>query len=179
MISVCQCLEKALSQIKSHSYPPVCCRTDVETSVTKCHMMALPSHKPLVPCSVTMDKVESCELEYKIPIVLHNYIRYDDRIKTFVDRWPKFLPGPSIEEMARAGFVYLGFSDLVKCFSCGIMLKEWGPEDCAWKEHMCHSEQCKFICLLEGFKVKPEKNKPLVSDREKLPESTGDYDCPW
>ena len=40
---------------------------------------------------------------------------------------------------------FLGQADLVRCYQCGIGLKDWSPEDDVLEEHIRHSSDCSFL----------------------------------
>ncbi|KAH3736474.1 hypothetical protein DPMN_043043 [Dreissena polymorpha] len=62
--------------------------------------------------------------------------------------WPLEQPHP--EALCDAGFFYTGQSyDLVRCFCCGIGLKDFSDTDNPLLEHTKHSEKCPF--LLDHF----------------------------
>lgn len=71
------------------------------------------------------------------------YIDEKERIKTFVD-WPMYMR-PTSEELAGAGFYYLGTADRVCCFCCGVTLRNWKLTDTAIMEHQRHAPHCLFI----------------------------------
>eukprot|EP00105_Crassostrea_gigas_P044871 XP_019929019.1 PREDICTED: baculoviral IAP repeat-containing protein 7-B [Crassostrea gigas] len=52
--------------------------------------------------------------------------------------------------LASAGFFYAGYGDCCKCFSCGIGLGKWEPEDNPWVEHARWSQECPFILQMKG-----------------------------
>ena len=79
----------------------------------------------------------------QLPIKYKPFRFYEDRLSTF-DDWPKFMnPRPS--SLARAGFIYTGRSDKVKCFECGVTLCNWEPSDEPISEHIRWSSMCKYI----------------------------------
>ncbi|NWR27423.1 XIAP ligase, partial [Tachuris rubrigastra] len=65
------------------------------------------------------------------------------RLGTFVE----FPPGcpVSASALARAGFVYTGEGDRVKCFSCHATIEGWASGDSAAERHKQLSPNCKFI----------------------------------
>ncbi|NWX18272.1 XIAP ligase, partial [Aegotheles bennettii] len=65
------------------------------------------------------------------------------RLGTFVDFPPGCPVSPS--QLARAGFVYTGEGDKVKCFSCHVTIEGWAPGDSAAESHKKLSPNCKFI----------------------------------
>ena len=83
-----------------------------------------------------------------LPLALPNFCTFDSRCITFKEGWPKYLPGPKYEDLARAGFVYKGVGDRVECFCCGICLKDWEWCDNAYAEHRRWSKDCTFAQLV-------------------------------
>uniref|UniRef100_A0A8C5LM73 Uncharacterized protein n=1 Tax=Leptobrachium leishanense TaxID=445787 RepID=A0A8C5LM73_9ANUR len=74
----------------------------------------------------------------------------DVRLDSF-KRWPENSHiNPA--DLARAGFYYTGISDAVKCFSCGISLYSFEPEDDPYIEHMKHSSSCEVLCTMTHIK---------------------------
>ncbi|NXT41721.1 XIAP ligase, partial [Pelecanoides urinatrix] len=65
------------------------------------------------------------------------------RLGTFV-AFPLGCP-VSASALARAGFVYTGEGDKVKCFSCHTTVEGWAPGDSAVERHKKVSPNCRFI----------------------------------
>ncbi|NXJ61620.1 XIAP ligase, partial [Rostratula benghalensis] len=65
------------------------------------------------------------------------------RLATFVE-FPLDCP-VSASALARAGFVYTGESDKVKCFSCHVIIEGWTLGDSAVEKHKNLSPNCRFI----------------------------------
>ncbi|PKK26775.1 E3 ubiquitin-protein ligase XIAP isoform X2 [Columba livia] len=65
------------------------------------------------------------------------------RLGTFAE-FPRGCP-VSASALARAGFVYAGEGDKVKCFSCHKTAEGWAPGDSAIERHRKLSPNCKFI----------------------------------
>ncbi|NWS15994.1 XIAP ligase, partial [Pachyramphus minor] len=65
------------------------------------------------------------------------------RLATFVE-FPLGCPVPA-SALARAGFVYTGEGDKVKCFSCHATIEGWASGDSAVERHKQLSPNCKFI----------------------------------
>lgn len=47
--------------------------------------------------------------------------------------------------LVEAGFYYTGQADHVRCFSCGISLKDWGFHDDPWTAHARYSPECSYL----------------------------------
>jgi baculoviral IAP repeat-containing protein 5 len=82
------------------------------------------------------------------------------RLDTFRD-WPfqsdcNCTPSAMVE----AGFYYCPTDvtpDQVRCFTCGLELESWEPQDVPWDQHATHSEKCPWVEMkpkeLNGTKV--------------------------
>lgn len=72
-----------------------------------------------------------------------NFIVESVRLKTFNIQWP--LSSPTPEDLAAAGFYYLGDKDRVRCGFCGIQVGKWEKEDNPMMLHDEWSPSCQFI----------------------------------
>ncbi|KAK6172083.1 hypothetical protein SNE40_018041 [Patella caerulea] len=71
------------------------------------------------------------------------------RVATFIN-WPRQSPTPSKEEIAEAGFFYLGREDAVQCFYCAGILKSWLDDDIPWQEHAKWFPKCPYLLRIKG-----------------------------
>ncbi|XP_055959450.1 baculoviral IAP repeat-containing protein 2 isoform X2 [Patella vulgata] len=71
------------------------------------------------------------------------------RVATFAN-WPRRSPIPSKEQIAEAGFYYLGREDAVQCFFCAGVLKSWKDDDIPWKEHAKWFPKCPYLLRIKG-----------------------------
>lgn len=71
------------------------------------------------------------------------FTSYSSRLKSF-EKWPKQMK-PTGQELAHAGFYYLGSGDSVRCFHCRVQLYNWETKDHAIIEHKRLSPLCKFV----------------------------------
>ncbi|XP_058519962.1 baculoviral IAP repeat-containing protein 3 [Ochotona princeps] len=70
------------------------------------------------------------------------------RFKTFFN-WPSsLLVHP--EQLASAGFYYVGHSDDVKCFCCDGGLRCWEQGDDPWVEHAKWFPRCEYLIRIKG-----------------------------
>ncbi|KAL4232728.1 Baculoviral IAP repeat-containing protein 2 [Mactra antiquata] len=76
------------------------------------------------------------------------YSSQSARRQTF-GNWPS-TTGQDGSRMAVYGFFYTGQQDLIRCFQCGIGLKDWSHSDEPLFEHVRHSGQCPFLRELLG-----------------------------
>ena len=85
------------------------------------------------------------------------------RLQTFLT-WPQdALIQP--QELVEAGFYYTKEDDGVKCFVCGISLKNWEMSDTAWGEHKKWSPNCP---LVKEHEVNIAKNNRQPNSLENL-----------
>jgi hypothetical protein len=74
-----------------------------------------------------------------------DYVDLERRVQSFdaspghVHRWQ------TARQLAEAGFFHVGPDDNVRCFQCDGGLKNWQPNDDAWKEHVRWFPRCPFI----------------------------------
>ncbi|XP_077402386.1 baculoviral IAP repeat-containing protein 2 [Vanacampus margaritifer] len=72
----------------------------------------------------------------------------DERLLTFVN-WPTRIPVRP-EQLARAGFYYVGRNDDVKCFCCDGGLRCWESGDDPWVEHAKWFPRCEYLLQEKG-----------------------------
>ncbi|XP_053385331.1 E3 ubiquitin-protein ligase XIAP-like isoform X2 [Mercenaria mercenaria] len=74
-----------------------------------------------------------------------DYITNEKRLSTF--QTTKWLVNekPDRGILADLGFFYTGREDLVRCYVCGIGLKDWVKNDDVLKEHVKHSPKCTYL----------------------------------
>ncbi|XP_020851853.1 baculoviral IAP repeat-containing protein 2-like isoform X1 [Phascolarctos cinereus] len=70
------------------------------------------------------------------------------RMKTFVT-WPPQIPVHP-EQLASAGFYYIGCDDDVKCFCCDGGLRCWESGDDPWVEHAKWFPRCEYLNRMKG-----------------------------
>ena len=92
-----------------------------------------------------------------------------NRLGTFNGRWP---PNSCMrpQELAKAGFYYVGVADVVRCIFCQISLKAWEPGDVPMEEHRKHSPSCPFVLQQNiGNVPLPLPNSHVQSPSETFP----------
>lgn len=94
---------------------------------------------------------------YKTP----NMLFYEDRLQTF-QNWSRQIK-PDKYSLAKAGFYYTGTGDKVRCFSCGVGVMVWEPNDDPWTEHAKWSENCVYLKMTGHDKGSMKANKKTVS----------------
>ncbi|KAH3736388.1 hypothetical protein DPMN_042951 [Dreissena polymorpha] len=75
------------------------------------------------------------------------YAAVEDRTESFRN-WPRTRP--TIPALCQSGFFYTGNDDLVRCFCCGIGLKDFSDTDDPLQEHVRHSRNCAYLLVLLG-----------------------------
>jgi baculoviral IAP repeat-containing protein 7/8 len=87
---------------------------------------------------------DTCGFGDEAIVKFPRYTMPAERLKTF-DKWPE-AKKPTAGELVQAGFFFVGPSDLVVCFSCGLGLDEWKHNDSPWGEHERHLiGECNFL----------------------------------
>ena len=76
---------------------------------------------------------------------LDHYKHLNERLQSFENPdWPSGVP-VTTEELARAGWFYVGRDDRVQCPWCGGCVFNWVPGDSALGEHRRHFPHCDFV----------------------------------
>ena len=75
-----------------------------------------------------------------------SYSCCNDRVKSYED-WPKYHH-PSPAQHSKSGFFYMNRGDRVRCFYCGIVLKDWNIMDIPNTRHKKESKDCKFLKMI-------------------------------
>nr|XP_033784687.1 baculoviral IAP repeat-containing protein 1 isoform X2 [Geotrypetes seraphini] len=78
--------------------------------------------------------------------------------------WPKDAHADPTA-LAKAGFFYIGTSDNVQCFSCGLRIHSFEPGDDVWAEHMKFKSKCKYL----SNSMSVEGKQALCDRRDALP----------
>ena len=73
-----------------------------------------------------------------------NYTDQATRLQSF-KYWGGVLPK---EELAEAGFYMIACRDVVRCFSCHVVLQDWERTDNVIDEHRRHNPECPFLAQL-------------------------------
>nr|XP_033803888.1 inhibitor of apoptosis protein-like [Geotrypetes seraphini]XP_033803889.1 inhibitor of apoptosis protein-like [Geotrypetes seraphini]XP_033803890.1 inhibitor of apoptosis protein-like [Geotrypetes seraphini] len=73
---------------------------------------------------------------------------YAARVKTFMNWSPRIPVRP--EQLANAGFYYVGGNDDVKCFCCDGGLRCWESGDDPWTEHAKWFPRCEYLLHIKG-----------------------------
>ncbi|WP_366139432.1 RING-HC finger protein [uncultured Endozoicomonas sp.] len=71
------------------------------------------------------------------------------RLETFDRRWTGRVAATT-QQIAEAGFFYIGDRDRVKCWYCNGGLQNWEPQDEPWKEHAKWFPTCDFLLSQMG-----------------------------
>ena len=67
----------------------------------------------------------------------------DTRLLTFRD-WPQAMPQRP-KDLAEAGFFYTQIGDACRCFSCGLLLRDWRSFDIVAQEHFKFRSNCYYL----------------------------------
>ncbi|XP_076810466.1 baculoviral IAP repeat-containing protein 3-like [Clavelina lepadiformis] len=86
--------------------------------------------------------------------------REEMRLDTFDRRWPSAKVKATKQQIAKAGFFFLGQRDRTKCWYCNGGLQNWDPNDEPWTEHAKWFPGCEFVLRRKGMQfVKDLFNK--------------------
>ena len=75
--------------------------------------------------------------------IYSGYMDYIKRRNTFTDNWPLQIRQKG-DELAANGFYYTGYSDHVRCFQEGCLIKNWKTMDRAGQRHLQENPGCVF-----------------------------------
>ncbi|KAL8575374.1 hypothetical protein ACOMHN_048667 [Nucella lapillus] len=71
------------------------------------------------------------------------------RRRTFTNPWDESRL-PPLEDVVQSGMFYAGYADCVRCFFCGVGLKNWVVTDDVWTEHIRWRPTCQFLKTIKG-----------------------------
>jgi baculoviral IAP repeat-containing protein 2/3 len=108
------------------------------------------SHTRQIPQLSTMDMKRYGVYPHAGP-VHKDFASLDSRIMSFATcgNWPKNSPMLP-KELALAGFYYVGRTDYVTCFYCGLGLCDWVKGDEPWSQHCGWFSDCHYVRLNKG-----------------------------
>ncbi|XP_053389942.1 baculoviral IAP repeat-containing protein 3-like [Mercenaria mercenaria] len=112
---------------------------------------------------VTNDAISSRRINHKFP----DYENSQHRMDSF-NNWPCADVIASCV-LVEAGFYYAGFSDCVRCFSCGGGLRNWEYGDGPWEEHARWFPECKFLRERKGLEFVRRYQETRTDSDEELP----------
>ena len=94
------------------------------------------------------------------------------RLQSF-KHWGGVLP---VQELAEGGFYMIARRDVVKCFSCNVVVQDWERSDNVIDEHHRHSPKCSFLLNFSSSKVNDDQksidkipfqsNEPIVVTKD-------------
>lgn len=94
---------------------------------------------PMQPQAVSSSMKPPEHPEYAIEAV---------RLRSYED-WPKMMK-QNPQQLTDAGFFYTSKGDRVKCFSCGVGLRDWDENDEPWEQHALWHSTCEYLKLVKG-----------------------------
>lgn len=135
----------------------------------------IPFDQNLLDQSLSVN-ADECGLRRQSSEINHpDYSAYNNRLESFVN-WPISVRQRP-DELADAGFFYIGTGDRVKCFACGGGLKDWQIDDIPWDEHaLWYGDECMYVKhsrgedfvkrIKERYELKKQQNNILVTSTE-------------
>ncbi|XP_052238927.1 baculoviral IAP repeat-containing protein 3-like isoform X2 [Dreissena polymorpha] len=110
-----------------------------------------------MPACFTNRTFQDTQSRQNVPVAMvlepPRYPRYsteESRMQSYLS-W--FHTTPTAEECAIAGFFYTGKCDLIRCFHCGIGLKDFSAADNPLVEHIKNAKTCPYLEALLGPKA--------------------------
>lgn len=76
------------------------------------------------------------------------FAKIEERKNSYKD-WPMQMK-QTPDDLAEAGLFYTKEGDKVKCYDCGLGLKEWEEIDVPWIEHVKYSKNCHYVNFIKG-----------------------------
>ncbi|XP_052812106.1 uncharacterized protein LOC128239484 isoform X1 [Mya arenaria] len=80
--------------------------------------------------------------------------------------WGRQLPTPFA--LTSAGFFFTGEDDLVRCYECGIGLKDFSEGDDPLREHAQHAPRCRFIADYFGSQANIDAYTRRMEDPDEI-----------
>ena len=110
---------------------------------------------------VTVGSNTQIEEVSKHSLIFPDYNDQSVRLQSF-KYWGGVLPA---QELAEAGFYMIARRDVVRCFSCNVVVQDWERTDNVMDEHRRHSPYCTFLktFLSSAGKATNELFSPLSS----------------
>ncbi|KAL4222177.1 hypothetical protein ACF0H5_018217 [Mactra antiquata] len=106
------------------------------------------------------------------PARFPEYADYKVRMDSYIN-WTSERHNPV--HLSKAGFFYTGNGDLVRCFQCGVGLKDFITDIVPTIEHARYSPDCKFLEKLVGTHGLTDIKRNLISsDPNCIRQSNGD-----
>ncbi|KAH3736537.1 E3 ubiquitin-protein ligase XIAP-like [Dreissena polymorpha] len=102
--------------------------------------------------------------EPNYPTAKYPNFRHEEVRRQSFSTWPRTRP--SAHDFAPRGFFYTGIGDLVRCFCCGIGLKDFSDTDNSLMEHAKHSRNCAFLLELFGSREQLQRYTQSVATQE-------------
>ncbi|XP_045195929.2 baculoviral IAP repeat-containing protein 3-like [Mercenaria mercenaria] len=112
---------------------------------------------------VINDAMSSRHIKHKFP----DYENSQHRMDSF-SNWP-CADVIASRVLVEAGFFYAGFSDCVRCFSCGGGLRNWEYGDGPWEEHARWFHECKFLIEQKGLEFVRRYQETHTDSVDELP----------
>ncbi|KAH3729018.1 hypothetical protein DPMN_054981 [Dreissena polymorpha] len=131
-----------------------------QNSVTN-NISRLASAVPVNEASDSLTPISADQTPFKRRKTLPRYPRYvteSFRHQSYLN-WPHAIPTKT--ECVIAGFFYTGESDLIRCFQCGIGLKDFSHEDDPMAEHIRNAESCLYLDAMFSPEGLIKKRKEL------------------
>ncbi|VDH90557.1 Hypothetical predicted protein [Mytilus galloprovincialis] len=101
------------------------------------------SDEKLSTDSITHRTTRPSQLKYP------NYESLQSRKDSYFD-WPANRSSLHPYDLSECGLFFTHFEDCVRCFHCGIGLRNWEEDDNPWVEHARWSRKCQYLIRRKG-----------------------------
>ncbi|XP_052243432.1 baculoviral IAP repeat-containing protein 3-like [Dreissena polymorpha] len=125
------------------------------------NISSLASAVPINETSYSLTPILTGQTPFKRRKNLPRYPRYVTESSRHQSYFNWFHVIPTEKECVIAGFFYTGEFDLIRCFQCGIGLKDFSPADDPMAEHIRNSESCLYLEAMFGLEGLTKLRKEL------------------
>ena len=115
----------------------------------------------MAPSGVTLSRSVVARLGGSASVTPENYGSVVERKRSFDGCSLNRL---FIEKLVRAGFVYTGDGDKVRCFQCGVTCGNWQRADIPFNIHQQHNPCCPYLQKFTCKRKPPRAQMVIASD---------------
>ncbi|XP_076076501.1 putative inhibitor of apoptosis isoform X5 [Mytilus galloprovincialis] len=106
-----------------------------------------------IPYTWSDEKLSTDSIAHRVarpsPLKYQNYESLQSRKDSYFD-WPTNRSSLHPYDLSECGLFFTHFEDCVRCFHCGIGLRNWEEDDNPWVEHARWSRKCQYLIRRKG-----------------------------
>ena len=103
------------------------------------------------PKGPSPQEAENLKRQFPCQYPINGHMRnFADRLTTFDCRWPQEKVRATKQDLAKAGFYFLGVRDRAKCWYCNGGLQNWELDDEPFTEHAKWFPGCEYVLQKKG-----------------------------